>query len=261
MNKESTHALRVLAGVLIFATVWAAPAAAAERLLVFAAGSLQGSVDEVARAYERAGGARVTVSYAASSVLARQIEQGAATDVYVSASPKWMDRLERGRWLRPGTRGNLLGNRLVLVTPADRAAQVTIHTGFPLARLLDGGRLAMGDPGYVPAGVYAKAALETFGVWRTVANRVAGTPDVRRALALVARGEAPYGIVYATDAKADPRVAVVGVFPEHSHPSIDYSAAVPAASVHAEAERLLGFLWSPKARTVFQAHGFAVREP
>ena len=265
MNKESTKApirtVGVLAAVLILAAAWSAPAAAAERLLVFAAGSLQGSVDEVARAYERAGGARVAVSYAASSVLARQIEQGAAADVYISASPKWMDRLERGRWLRPGTRGNLLGNRLVLVAPADRAAPVTIHTGFPLERLLDGGRLAMGDPGHVPAGVYAKAALKTFGVWRTVASQLAGTPDVRRALALVARGEAPYGIVYATDARADARVAVVGTFPEHSHPSIDYSAAVPAASVHPEAERLLGFLWSPKARAVFAAHGFAVREP
>lgn len=269
MNMESTKApnrmtirtVRVLAGVLMLAAACGAPAAAAERLLVFAAGSLQGSVDEVARAYERTGGARVAVSYAASSVLARQIEQGAAADVYISASPKWMDRLERGRWLRPGTRGNLLGNRLVLVAPADRAAPVTIHTGFPLARILDGGRLAMGDPSYVPAGVYAKAALKTFGVWRTVADRLAGTPDVRRALALVARGEAPYGIVYATDAQADPRVAVVGVFPEHSHPSIDYSAAIPAASVHPEAERLLGFLWSPKARAAFAAHGFAVREP
>lgn len=251
----------VLAGVLLLAAACTGPAGAAERLLVFAAGSLQGSVDAVARAYEGAGGSRVAVSYAASSVLARQIEQGVAADVYISASPKWMDRLERGRWLRPGTRGNLLGNRLVLVAPADRAAPVTIHTGFPLARLLDGGRLAVGDPRHVPAGVYAKAALKTFGVWRMVAHRLAGAPDVRRALALVARGEAPYGIVYATDARAEPKVAVVGVFPEHSHPSIDYSAAIPAASVHAEAERLLGFLWSPKARATFQAHGFAVRQP
>ncbi len=251
----------MLAAAVMLAAAWSAPAAAAERVLVFAAGSLQGSVDEVARAYEGEGGARVAVSYAASSVLARQIEQGAPADVYISASPKWMDRLERGRWLRPGSRGNLLGNRLVLVAPADRAAPVTIHTGFPLARLLGGGRLALGDPGYVPAGVYAKAALKTYGVWRAVADRLAGTPDVRRALALVARGEAPYGIVYATDARADPRVAVVGVFPEHSHPSIDYSAAVPAASAHPEAERLLGFLWSPKARAVFEAHGFVAREP
>ncbi len=251
----------VLVGVFLLAVSCAGAAAAAERLLVFAAGSLQGSVDEVARAYERAGGARVAVSYAASSVLARQIEQGAAADIYITASPKWMDRLERRRWLRPGTRGNLLGNRVVLVAPADRAAPVTIHSGFPLARLLGSGRLAMGDPDYVPAGVYAKAALETFGVWQAVAGRLAGTPDVRRALALVARGEAPYGIVYATDAKAEPRVAVVGVFPAHSHPSIDYSAAIPAASVHPEAERFLGYLWSPKARAVFRAHGFAVREP
>ncbi len=119
----------------------------------------------------------------------------------------------------------------------------------------------MGDPSYVPAGVYAKAALQTYGVWKAVAGRVAGTADVRRALALVARGEAPYGIVYVTDALADPKVAVVGTFPVHSHPPIHYSVAVPAASDHPQAERFLSFLWSPKARSVFEAHGFTGREP
>ncbi|MCY4488883.1 MAG: molybdate ABC transporter substrate-binding protein [Deltaproteobacteria bacterium] len=257
----TVRGVRVLAGVLLLATVCAAPAAASERLLVFAAASLQGAVDAVAQGFERAGGARVALSFAASSTLARQIEQGAAADVYVSASPKWMDRLERRRWLRPGTRGDLLGNRLVLVAPAGSAAPVTIHSGFPLVRLLEGGRLAMGDPSYVPAGVYAKAALQTYGVWKAVAGRVAGTADVRRALALVARGEAPYGIVYVTDALADPKVAVVGTFPVHSHPPIHYSVAVPAASDHPQAERFLSFLWSPKARSVFEAHGFTGREP
>ncbi len=251
----------VLVGILMLAALFAGPAAAAERLLVFAAASLQGAVDTVARGFERTGRSRVAVSFAASSTLARQIERGAGADVYVSASPKWMDRLERGRWLRPGTRGILLGNRLVLVAPAARAVPVAIHSHFPLARLLGDGRLAVGDPSHVPAGQYAKAALETLGVWRTVASRVAGAADVRRALALVARGEAPYGIVYATDAKAHPGVAVVGVFSEHSHPPIHYSAAVPAASTHPQAEAFLNYLWSPKVRAVFEAHGFAVREP
>lgn len=226
---------------------------------MFAAASLQGAMDTVGRRFEQAGGSRVTVSFAASSTLARQIERGAAADVYVSASPKWTDRLGAGRWLRPGTLGNLLGNRLALVAPAGQGAPVPIHRGFPLAELLGRGRLVMGDPSHVPAGQYARAALETLGVWRAVADRVAGTPTVRHALALVARGEAPYGIVYVTDAKADPNVAVVGVFPEEYHPPIHYTVAVPAASTHPQAETFLNYLWSPAARSVFEAHGFAVR--
>ena len=250
----------LLAGMLMLAA-FAEPAAASERLLVFAAASLQGTVDAVARRFERTGQARVAVSFAASSALARQIERGAGADVFVSASPLWVDRLERGRWLRPGTRGNLLGNRLVLVAPAGRAAPVAIHSRFPLERLLGDGRLAMGDPGHVPAGQYARAALKTFKVWQAVAPRVAGTADVRRALALVARGEAPYGIVYTTDARAEPKVAVVGTFPEYSHPPIHYTVAIPAASTHPRAETFLRYLWSPKARSVFEARGFTVREP
>ena len=249
----------VLAGALILAGVLAGPADAAERLLVFAAASLQGSVDTIARRFEKVGGSPAAISFAASSTLARQIERGAAADVYVSASPKWTDRLEAGRWLRPGTLHNLLGNRLVLVAPAGQAAAVAIHHGFPLGRLLGGGRLVMGDPSHVPAGQYAKAALETLGVWRALAGRVAGTPTVRHALALVARGEAPYGIVYATDARADPNVAVAGVFPQEYHPPIRYTAAVPAASTHPQAETFLNFLWSPAARAVFEGHGFTVR--
>lgn len=249
-----------LAVVLILAAPLAGPAGAAERLLVFAAASLQGTVDAIGRRFEKAGGAPVTISFAASSTLARQIERGAAADVYVSASPKWTDRLEAGRWLRPGTLGNLLGNRLVLVAPARQAAAVPIHHGFPLARLLGDGRLVMGDPSHVPAGQYARGALETLGVWRALAGRVAGTPTVRHALALVARGEAPYGIVYATDAKAEPGVTVVGVFPEEYHPPIRYTVAVPAASTHPKAETFLYFLRSPGARAVFEAHGFAMRE-
>ena len=253
--------LRAIFMVLILAAAFAGPAHAADRLLVFAAASLQGSVDAIARRFENAGGSRVAVSFAASSTLARQIERGAAVDVYLSASPRWTDRLEAGRWLRPGTLGNLLGNRLVLVTPAGRAAAVPIHHGFPLGRLLGDGRLVMGDPSHVPAGQYARAALETLGVWRAVADRVAGAPTVRHALALVARGEAPYGIVYATDARADPNVAVAGVFPEEYHPPIHYTAAVPAASTHPQAETFLNFLWSRQARSVFEGRGFTVRGP
>ena len=250
-----------LAGASVLAAALAGPALGAERLLVFAAASLQGTVDAVARRFEARGGAAAAVSFASSSTLALQIERGAAADLLVSASPEWTDRLEAAGLLRPGTRGNLLGNRLVLVAPAPRGAPVAIRRGFPLARLLGGGRLAMGDPGHVPAGRYAKAALERLGVWRTVADRVAGAADVRRALALVARGETPYGIVYATDAMAEHRVAVAGVFPEDSHPPIHYTVAVPAAGAHPQAEAFLGFLWTPAARAVFEARGFAARKP
>ena len=286
------------------ASMLAGPALGSERLLVFAAASLQGTVDAVARQFEEQGGAAAAVSFAASSTLALQIERGAAADLLVSASPEWTDRLEAARLLQPGTRGNLLGNRLVLVAPAPRGVPASIRRRFrhspvtpaspvipaspvvrhspvtrhslvvhaspvipakarihTLAQLLGDGRLAMGDPNHVPAGRYAKAALERMGIWRTVADRVAGAADVRRALALVARGEAPYGIVYATDALAEDRVAVVGVFPEDSHPPIHYTVAVPAASTHPQAGAFLRFLWTPAARAVFEARGFVAREP
>ena len=284
--------LGALAGAAMLAAALAAPALGAERLLVFAAASLQGTVDAVAQRFEEQGGAAAAVSFAASSTLALQIERGAPADLLVSASPEWTDRLEAARLLRPGTRGNLLGNRLVLVTSALRDATAPIRRHFrhssvsprspvirpspaiphspvipakagihTLAQLLGDGRLAMGDPDHVPAGRYAKAALERMGVWRTVADRVAGAADVRRALALVARGEAPYGIVYATDALAEDRVTVAGVFPEDSHPPIHYTVAVPAASAHPQAGAFLEFLWTPAARAVFEARGFVAREP
>lgn len=252
---------RCFAGALMLVLVFIGPAEAAGRLLVFAAASLQGTIDTIARRYEQVSGTRVAVSFAASSTLARQIERGAAPDVYLSASPKWTDRLEAGGWLRPDTLGELLGNRLVLVAPVQQAVPVPIRRRFPLVALLGDGRLALGDPSHVPAGQYAKAALETLDVWRAVAGRVARTATVRHALALVARGEAPYGIVYATDAKADPNVAVVGVFPKKYHPPIHYTAAVPSSSIHPQAGRFLSFLWSSSARAVFSARGFTIREP
>ena len=252
---------RCFSGAVMLAVVFACPAEASGRLLVFAAASLQGTIDTIARRYEQVSGARVAVSFAASSALARQIERGAAPDVYLSASPKWTDRLEVGGWLRPGTLGELLGNRLVLIAPVQQAVSVTIHRGFPLVALLGDGRLALGDPSHVPAGQYAKAALETLDVWRVVAGRVAGAATVRHALALVARGEAPLGIVYATDAKADPNVTVVDVFPRKSHPPIYYTVAVPSSSIHPQAGSFLNFLRSPSARAVFSARGFTVREP
>jgi len=250
----------ILALTLAFVTLSAGPAQAAERLLVFAAASLQGTIDEIASLFEKEKGSKVAVSFASSAVLARQIEQGAPADIYLSASRRWMQTLDDGRLLRPGTRSDLLGNRLVLVAPADRAQPVRIEPRFPLRNLLGDQRLAMGDPDHVPAGRYGKAALKTLGIWDTVADRVAGTGNVRMALALVARGELPYGIVYRTDAMADRNVDVVGVFPEESHPPVTYPVAVPTASSHPQAGAFLIFLRSPAARRVFEAKGFSVLE-
>ncbi len=237
-----------------------APAAAAAQtragdppLLVFAAASLNNALDEVVRAYP---GPRPVPSYAASSVLARQIERGAPASIYLSANKQWMDYLERHGLLVPGTRRDLLGNRLVLIAPAATARPVRIAPGMPLARWLGPqGRLALGDPHHVPAGIYAKAALESLGVWDSVRGRIAAAANVRAALALVARGEAPLGIVYATDAMAEPAVRVVGRFDPSLHPPIVYPLALvkgAAPGAHAFAEYLEG----PAARRIFEKYGF-----
>ncbi|MDH3262636.1 MAG: molybdate ABC transporter substrate-binding protein [Paracoccaceae bacterium] len=246
--------------VLLLALAVAAPAGAAERLVVFAAASLKGALDHVAAAWADAGGAEVALSYAGSSALARQIEAGAPADVILSASAEWMDYLEERGLLREGTRRALLGNRLVLVRYGASAAAVEIGPGFDLAGLLGGGRLAMALVEAVPAGIYGREALAALGLWDAVQGSVAQAADVRGALALVASGEAPLGIVYATDAAAEPDVSVVGVFPEASHAPIVYPVAVTAASLHAEAEAFLAFLGTVPARAAFESAGFAVLE-
>jgi molybdate transport system substrate-binding protein len=250
----------VLAFTLLLATTNVSLAPASERILVFAAASLQGTIDEIARRFEKEQGSKVTVSFAGSSTLARQIEQGAPADIYVSASPKWVDTLDKAKLLRPRTRSDLLSNRLVLVAPTNGSKPVPIEPLFPLAELLGDHRLAMGDPAHVPAGIYAKAALETLGVWDAIQHRVAGAVNVRSALALVARGETPYGIVYRTDAMADRNVMVVGVFPKKSHPAIIYPVAIPTTSTHPKAKEFLAFLRSATAKEIFDQHGFSILE-
>ena len=235
--------------------VAAAPGAAAETVTVFAAASLKEAFDENVKAYRAKAGDRIVVSYAASSALARQIEAGAPADLFISADLDWMDFLEQRRRIKPGTRQNLLGNRLVLIAPLGSAVSVTIGPGFPIARLIGSGRIAMADPDTVPAGKYGKAALEALGVWRDVRARVAAAENVRAALVLVSRGEAPFGIVYRTDAAADPRVRVVGTFPENTHPPIVYPAAITALG-KPSAESFLKWLSGPEARVVFEKHGF-----
>ena len=205
-------------------------------------------------------GREVVASYASSSTLARQIEQGAPADLFISANPEWMDYLAERGLIRAESRADLLGNGLVLVAPEDSEVSVEIAPGFDLRDALAGGRLAMGDPDHVPAGIYGKAALESLGVWRQVAPAVVRADNVRAALALVARGEAPLGIVYRSDAVADASVRMVGVFPGDSHPPIIYPVAVTADSKHPDAAELADFLRSRAAAPVFERYGFTLLE-
>jgi molybdate transport system substrate-binding protein len=198
------------------------------------------------------------VSYGASSTLAKQIENGAPADIFISADLDWMDYAAAHKLIRPETRSNLLGNKLVLIAPADSHINLTIAPNFPLAQALGSGRLAMADPAAVPAGKYGKAALEALGVWSSVSGKVAPAQDVRATLLLVSRGEAPLGIVYQTDAAADKGVKIVGAFPESSHPPIIYPIAVTTASTNAGAGAYIGFLKSPAARAAFEKQGFVV---
>ena len=230
------------------------PALAQEKVTVFAAASMKNALDNANKAF----GKPVTVSYAASSALAKQIEAGAPADIFISADIDWMNYLSERKLVKQDNRFNWLGNRIVLVAPSDNARPVDIRPGFDLAGLLSGGRLAMGAPASVPAGKYGKAALEKLGVWPAVEKSIAGAESVRAALAFVSRGEAPYGIVYRTDAAADPGVTVVGTFPEDSHPPIIYPIAILANAKSAETSAYLDFLKSAEAAPFFEKEGFTI---
>lgn len=232
--------------------------AQARPLVVFAAASLKEALDEATGAYAAASGAaRPVLSYAGSNQLARQIEQGAPADVFLSADEDWMDYLSQRGLIRAGSRRSLVGNALALIGPAG-APRVEISRGLDLVGLLKGGRLATPDMSAVPAGRYAKTALESLGLFEQVKARIAATENVRVALALVARGEAPLGIVYATDAAAEPKVAIIGVFPPGAHPPIAYPGAITAAATHPEAGAFLDFLASEAAARIFVARGFTL---
>ena len=244
-----------IALLTLLAALAPGPANAAD-IVVFAAASLKEALDEAAGDYRRNSGDTLKISYAASSALARQIESGAPADLFISADLDWMDYLQQRDLIQPATRRNLLGNRLVIVAPADAAAALDIRPGFDLAARLAGGRLAMADPNSVPAGKYGKAALQKLGVWDAVAAAVAPAENVRAALLFVSRREAPLGIVYMTDAAADPGVKVVGVFPDDTHPPIVYPIALTTQTKNPGAPRLLDFLVSPAAAPIFEKHGF-----
>ena len=236
-------------------------AAAADEITVFAAASMKNALDDVAKAWEAAGHGAVKVSYAASSALAKQIEEGAPADIFISADLAWMDHVEKAGAIDPATRSNLLGNRIVLIAAAEEAKPVDIAHGFDLVGLIGDGRLAMGNVEAVPAGKYGKAALEMLGIWNSVADKLAQAENVRVALKYVATGEAPYGIVYQTDAASDPDVKIAGTFPEASHPPIIYPVALLKASQSPKAAAFLAFLTSDKARPLFEKQGFTVLAP
>jgi molybdate transport system substrate-binding protein len=230
--------------------------AMAEPVRVFAAASLKTALDKVGAAWSAQDpGKSIVASYAASSALAKQIEEGAPADVFISADLDWMDVLDQAGQLTEGSRRSLLGNTLVLVAPTGSAVTLALQPGADLAGALGGGRLAVGDTRAVPAGRYAKSALEGLGLWAGVADKLAQTENVRAALALVARGEAPLGVVYGSDAKSESKVTVVAVFPETSHKPIIYPAARIKASANLDAAAFLAFLESRQASAIFAAEG------
>lgn len=246
-----------VAGVLAAAQ----PAAAQEPVTVFAAASLTDAFEAIGARHQEAIGRPVRFSFAASSTLARQIEAGAPAQIYASANERWMDYVEELGLIEPGTRVSPIGNSLVLITPADSPLDtVALGEGTDLtAPLQPGERIAMGDPDHVPAGIYGREALESLGLWDAVQGRLARTSDVRAALTLVATGEAPLGIVYATDAAISDGVRVVGRFPEDSHTAITYPFAIIAGQDTPAVRAVYDTLLGPEAQAVFAAAGFTVR--
>lgn len=255
---------RLLGALCALGVAFAASAAPAQEhataLTVFAAASLKESLDEAAAAYRRQTGQPVRASYAASSALARQIEQGAPADLFFSADLDWMDYLQQRRLLVEASRRDVLGNTLVLIAPRDSAARpLALAPGTDLRPLLGEGRLALALTASVPAGKYARAAFERLGMWPQLQSRVAEGENVRAALMLVARGEAPLGVVYGSDARAEPRVRVLATFPADTHAPIVYPVAVVKASRHPGAAGFAHWLRGPQAAAIFRRHGFAPR--
>jgi molybdate transport system substrate-binding protein len=242
----------------VTALVVQADAAEEKTITVFAAASMKNALDEVDNLFTKQSGIKIVASYAASSSLMKQIEQGAPADVFLSADIDWMDYGIKHNLIKNDTRKDLLGNRLVLIAPKDsKIGNVTIAPGFDLAALAGSGHIATGDVRAVPAGLYAKTALENLGIWPSVESKIAMAENVRAALVLVARGEAPLGIVYETDAKVDPSVKIIGVFPEDSHPPIIYPVAM-TKDAKPDAAQYLAFLTTPEAKAVFERYGFRV---
>ena len=260
MPSYRRHVLGFTAALLIGIASFTGPAfAQSKELVVFAAASLKTALDEAtANWIKDSGKPAPKISYAASNALAKQLEQGAPADLFLSADLAWMDYAASKNLIKPDTRVTLLANRIALIAPADAPASVTLAPGIDLSAALGQGRLAMGNVDSVPAGKYGKAALEKLGGWDKVKDKVAQADNVRAALLLVSRGEAPLGIVYTTDAAADPKVKVVAVFPEDSHPPILYPVAITKESANADANSFVSYLRSNGPRASFEKQGFTV---
>lgn len=250
----------IAALVAVVAICIGAPASAAdskEPVVVFAAASLTDAVTEVGAAFTREAGVPIKPSFAASSALARQIEAGAPAHVFFPADEEWMDFLEQKKLLAPGSRRDVLGNKLVLIAPAESTASVKITNGPALVSAIGTARVATGDPDSVPVGKYAKAALTSLGAWDQISPRLVRAENVRAALAFVARGEAPFGIVYLTDARIEKKVKVLDTFPESSHPPIRYPIA-RTTRTNPDAQRFVQFIASKPAATIFEKYGFSI---
>jgi molybdate transport system substrate-binding protein len=251
----------VLTGLLTILTAFGAKSAAtaeSKKLTIFAAASTTDAITEIAKHFEKSHPVAVRLSFASSSTLAKQIENGAPADIFLSADLKWMDYLQDKGAIVPSSRADLLGNRIVLIAPKDSSlSNLTVDSRLNLADLLGEGRLAMGDPDHVPAGIYGKKAFEKLGLWDSVKDKLARAKDVRAALVLVERGETPLGLVYATDAAISDKVRIVGMFPEDSHPPIVYPVAMVKESV--DAREFITFLKSANATEIFQKYGFSTR--
>jgi molybdate transport system substrate-binding protein len=268
LSKKTIHPADFIVGafarMLVAGLIFAAPAliegasAQAKDVVVFAAASLKNALDDAGAAWMRDTSRRVVFSYAASNALAKQIEAGAPADLFFSADLDWMDYLASKNLIRSESRIGLVGNSLVLVAPKGSTIQVALQPGIDLAPILGSGRLAMGHVEAVPAGKYGKAALEHLGAWEGVKGRIAQADNVRAALLLVSRGEAPLGIVYKTDAVSDPNVTIAATFPQGSHPSIVYPVALTRDSTNPDAASFLAFLRSARAKPFFEKQGFTV---
>src|SRR5579872_1987171 len=243
---------RASLGLAVAIAMAPAAAFAHDGLVIFAAASLKNALDEIATGWKDSGKPAPRISYAASSALAKQLEQGAPADLFISADTDWMDYVEKKDLINKDTRINLLGNKIVLIAPRDSKATVDVKQGFDLAKALAGGKLAMANVDSVPAGKYGKAALEKLGAWDGVKGNIAQAENVRAALLLVARGEAPLGIVYSTDAAAEPNVKIIGTFPADSHPPIIYPAALARNTKSPDARAFLDLLKSTRARPAFE---------
>jgi molybdate transport system substrate-binding protein len=264
VSQKGVKAMRHFSGTFltpfVLSLVLFSVPAAADEITVFAAASLTNAMGEVGQAFEQKEKHTVRFSFASSSTLAKQIENGAPAHLFLSADLAWMDYLDQRKLVVDGTRIDLLGNRLVLIAPAgSQLNKVDLKPGADLAGLMSGGLLAAGDPDHVPAGKYARSALEKLGMWKAVEVRIARADSVRAALALVECAECPLGVVYATDAEASSKVKVVGMFPEDSHPPIVYPAALVKGKDIPAARSLLEFLKGPTAKTIFEKQGFTVK--